>query len=519
MLQNYGRDPFVTLMVDTRSVTIIPVTNPIGYFRGERGERQSATAPMALDPNRDFGFAQLASRCLQTVAARAINELFRTHLFRALLTFHGGTNVIGFEWGDTVHCVGRDCNPAPDMKIMEALGRRMSETAGPAGTHEREYPVGDMGGLVYPVAGGMEDWAYGASWSGQGVVCKPNTLGGYPEEKAKIEKGSHRCVTYLVEASRFKKPPEETLGGTKDLMTKGVEEDGHVPRNVRLIMSVVDAVEPYVILNSFKDGKTGWIVGGAFMVDGTVLQWSTKKGDEKTSGMSTIKNGTIGLMRGGGSGVEFEEQIPDDVMKEGMLLRVVAVVDQIFSTQPNDSVPNTSPQSHLMGARASRTWDFSVGEHNIVGKDIFCSDTFKIVKKNDSGWALEKQEAIDWGTGEEDDAWSSDDAELFTLLTGGRRTSSVVVAGRGMGGALALVTAVGGVVIIVAIAVCIFMFARKRRKAGRRSRAKNSFVLMEDDEEEEERQALTPITGNGGISEEEMRQVMVDDFKEGSTID
>ena len=27
-----------------------------------------------------------------------------------------------------------------------------------------EYGVGNMSHMVYPVGGGMEDWAYGASW-------------------------------------------------------------------------------------------------------------------------------------------------------------------------------------------------------------------------------------------------------------------------------------------------------------------------------------------------------------------
>ena len=34
---------------------------------------------------------------MQTVAARAINEVFRDHIFRLAITFHGGANVIAYE--------------------------------------------------------------------------------------------------------------------------------------------------------------------------------------------------------------------------------------------------------------------------------------------------------------------------------------------------------------------------------------------------------------------------------------
>lgn len=42
-----------------------------------------------------------------------------------------------------------------------------------------DYVLGDMSSTVYPVNGGLEDWAYGASWDtqGGGTVdnCDPKT--------------------------------------------------------------------------------------------------------------------------------------------------------------------------------------------------------------------------------------------------------------------------------------------------------------------------------------------------------
>jgi hypothetical protein len=43
-----------------------------------------------IDPNRDFGFDVDPSKCMLTVAARTVNELFREYIFRLAITFHGG---------------------------------------------------------------------------------------------------------------------------------------------------------------------------------------------------------------------------------------------------------------------------------------------------------------------------------------------------------------------------------------------------------------------------------------------
>lgn len=74
---------------------------------------------------------------MQTVTARAINELLLTHPYRLLITFHGGTNVIGYEWGDNGHCNGPICEDAPDMEAMSVLAVRMRDYAGPAGRCKR----------------------------------------------------------------------------------------------------------------------------------------------------------------------------------------------------------------------------------------------------------------------------------------------------------------------------------------------------------------------------------------------
>lgn len=511
MVSNYHSDPFVKHLMDTRLVVLTPMTNAIGFFRQERTERQRGPngSEVTYDPNRDFGFDQDPKKCMQTVAARALNELFRVHLFRVLITFHGGTNVVGYEWGDTHHCNGPMCKPAPDTGIMHALGERMSHMAGPAGQYEGAYPVGDMGKLVYPVNGGLEDWAYGASWSGQAVECRPETLGGYPKEKVKIDKRGERCVTYLVETAREKKPEEHSLGSSEDILQRGAAGDGHVPRNVRLLMSVVDALEPYIVVDE-KIGTNGnnkpvisWAVRGSFIVDGSTLQWSTEKGEHH--GYGDVHNGTAVASVPGGEPLSFSQDpislFPSKTTP--VYFRIAAVVDQRFAHQPSESDPNVSPQSHLMGSRASTTWSFRSGDHIIQGRQVFFSTTRKLTMSTTGVFEMTEVQGVEWGL-EQGKLRSVSDTDLFSILFKGQDPKVLEPGSTGrLSTPLTVLTAAVGTLVIVCMAVAIFVFARRKRGGRTRgNRGMNSFSIADDDDEDEERRALTPIEEGTGQDEQ-----------------
>jgi hypothetical protein len=136
-------------MVDTRSIFIMPTANALGYYQNKREEN-------GIDPNRDFPYGVSSDKCMQTTAARAINELYRKHLFQLALTFHGGMRAISYEWGSP----NAKKDYSPDDGVLLPLGMNMRKYA--SGDF---YPKPDaMNPQVYPVKGGMEDWAYAASW-------------------------------------------------------------------------------------------------------------------------------------------------------------------------------------------------------------------------------------------------------------------------------------------------------------------------------------------------------------------
>merc|ERR1719265_345030 len=83
-----------------------------------------------LDPNRDFGYKQKPSKCMQSITARAVNELFRRHQFRSLITFHGGMRSLTYEWGSFNHLAGRKSTEAPDLAAQRSVGQALQDAAG-----------------------------------------------------------------------------------------------------------------------------------------------------------------------------------------------------------------------------------------------------------------------------------------------------------------------------------------------------------------------------------------------------
>merc|ERR1712110_196721 len=99
-------------------------------------------------------------RCMRTQTGRAVNELFRRHLFMFMLTFHGGMRALTYEWGSRNHMRSRKSTESPDDAAFTAVGNELVKVSGKDRTGRPFYPLGRINDLVYPVDGGMEDWSY-----------------------------------------------------------------------------------------------------------------------------------------------------------------------------------------------------------------------------------------------------------------------------------------------------------------------------------------------------------------------
>lgn len=78
LVQKYGMDnvQWLARLASTRRIIVIPAGNANGYEKNQRTEN-------GHDPNRDFSFDQYANQCMQTIAARTINEIFLDSLIQS----------------------------------------------------------------------------------------------------------------------------------------------------------------------------------------------------------------------------------------------------------------------------------------------------------------------------------------------------------------------------------------------------------------------------------------------------
>ncbi|KAG3146149.1 hypothetical protein PI126_g13445 [Phytophthora idaei] len=200
-------NPWLQHLVKTRTIVIVPTANAYGYSHNGRRE-------LNVDPNRDFPYnLGDGKECMVTTAARALNELWRDHLFQLGITFHAGTECITYEWGAKNHVKeSGKSDKSPGNQSQQQLSRIMSRFGDKFEENGQYYPDGTMNDIVYAVDGGMEDWGYAGSWENEFTApkpikeCNPSSFGGYPAEKTRYNNATHSAFNVLIESSESKQP-------------------------------------------------------------------------------------------------------------------------------------------------------------------------------------------------------------------------------------------------------------------------------------------------------------------------
>ncbi|CAE7526359.1 CPD [Symbiodinium natans] len=239
--------PEVVRLVDGRATWLMPMTNAHGYANYRREEN-------SMDPNRDFPYLQDPTRCMQTQTARAVNELFRRHLFQFCITFHGGMRALTYEWGSKNHLQRMKSTESPDETAFREVGQSIQAAAGKTSRNQWFYPLGRINDLVYPVDGGMEDWSYAAGFERSPrpiTVCKPTTYGGYPEDRTRYRKDSISTLMYLAEMDDRKTAQEATLGHSSEIWALASSQ-GHVPRNLRMCLKLIELARPEIVVRQLQ---------------------------------------------------------------------------------------------------------------------------------------------------------------------------------------------------------------------------------------------------------------------------
>jgi len=251
-------------LVSTRRLVMVPIANALGYYHNNRTEGN-------IDPNRDFPFdlkRNPSPNCMRSITARAINELYRQHLFQLGIAFHAGREGITYEWGATSY---GNTPTSPDILVYKQLIHAYSYFAGEMPYfHVPAYNTDTINEEMFPDSGGMEDWSYAGSWDSDHIVkCIPEVNGRYDESRSEYNNSTLRSLTMLVETSYENTSSQELLGSRYHIVHRNNDDNerenthnsGHVARNIRLCLATIDLVEPYLSIQS---------VGNQFLTDDIV---------------------------------------------------------------------------------------------------------------------------------------------------------------------------------------------------------------------------------------------------------
>ena len=372
---------WLTYLATRRDIYVLPAANCMGYLKNVRED-------LGTDPNRDFSYCRNNPYCFKSLSAQTFRALFAHSLIQIVVTFHGGMEAIGYEWG-TEDKAGSLRDKSPDHNSHHQIASILSKYSG---GFERSppYRYDTMNAIVYPVKGSMEDWMYASAWDKKKLTkCVDDNFFTTP-----IDNG--RSEVFLVETSNSKRPLPNSMGSLKNVLDPSLNlpVNGHATRNIRLALASIDLVEPYVcIRNVHIDSSKGvgnlyWYVGGASSVDATFLTVqsasvsveSLLNADNQGSKLflhnlisdehsepptaKKIRNtqwspGGIGVDESKASSLVTESfQLP----KQAGIYWIIANarVDKSWGAQSQGNPSDIPPQSHLANARTNKAWNHEI---------------------------------------------------------------------------------------------------------------------------------------------------------------
>ena len=359
LTEHYDDDPFIHYLVDHREIYIMPVVNPYGWVHNQRYDENG------VDMNRDYPYDP-SDHIFATIGARAVHELTKRHLFINTISWHAGEEMIAYAWGCYAHLSNTEC---PDDRAFYNQAKNMSEYGGPFHGY---YIYGRANDILYWCRGAYEDYAYAMSWD------TPNADPSWPTEGC-------RSLTYCVEISNMKKPPEDMLGGRAGVYSPGGPEDGYIPKNIRMALLLTDIAEPYIkIIDAPHLAAPGqhisvkWEVWGALSTTETNIQWGTDPDPIHHYEWSTpIQSGGTAWQD-----VNYTQEIVMPTTPGVYYFVVRAKVDQ-DALQQNNPDPHIKPQSFWVNMRTNDSWSVSNNGNTLQGHTNWYSEIFTIAVGED----------------------------------------------------------------------------------------------------------------------------------------
>lgn len=206
------------------------------------------------------------------------------------------------------------------------------------------------------------------------VVCMGVELlwQGYPAAKTVYGDQELRCPVFLVETAHKKQPAQGTLGGRVGILLPGSKGDGHIPRNIRLSLMLIDFAEPYLELEElqYTQGaavevvavEASWRVGGAVTVDNTYLEWARSATDavwnKDETAFANERAGPVlpcqgfsakECVRWGGKQYKVQLELDRSQLANEVCVRAQATVDTSWGLD--------QPESHIARLRTDSSWE------------------------------------------------------------------------------------------------------------------------------------------------------------------
>ncbi len=172
LTQNYGFDPDVTALVDSREIWFVPVVNPDGYYYNQviaptgggmwrKNRRNNGSGIYGVDLNRNYGYewgydnlgsspnpsdnTYRGTGPFSEPESQVMRDFIIAHEFVFTLYFHSYSNLILWPWG-------YDYLVTSEEPLFRALGDSIAAY--------NSYAPGPAHGL-YTANGDTDDWGYG----------------------------------------------------------------------------------------------------------------------------------------------------------------------------------------------------------------------------------------------------------------------------------------------------------------------------------------------------------------------
>lgn len=152
------KEPWVINLLKERYFVFTPMTNAYGYSKNQKEDLvYTPVNKTDVNPLNDFPYFfhsnKTENKCMQTITARTVNELFREHLFAAVINFRAGFNGIGYPWGNKIHLSkdNKTSTENPDFSMYTAIGQVLKTYSASSTTSKilmKDYILTDIASLV-----------------------------------------------------------------------------------------------------------------------------------------------------------------------------------------------------------------------------------------------------------------------------------------------------------------------------------------------------------------------------------